>query len=126
MKSSSEEEIVKAVKETLKRFNKNPHSLNGYQQQAKTFITEKANNFDYLVLGLCEEAGETAGKFAKGIRDGNFNHEEVKKELGDVLWFVAMISDKLGFTLDDVAKSNLEKLESRKARNCINGNGDNR
>ena len=50
----------------------------------------------------------------------------LKKELGDVLWYLAQVSSELGISLDDVAKTNLEKLFSRLERNKISGDGDNR
>jgi NTP pyrophosphatase (non-canonical NTP hydrolase) len=54
------------------------------------------------------------------------DREEVAKELGDVLWYVAMISEYLELPLSEVAKMNLDKLESRYVRNKIHGAGDNR
>jgi len=51
---------------------------------------------------------------------------EIKKELGDVLWYLAQISTELKIDFEDVAKNNLEKLKSRQERNCIQGSGDNR
>lgn len=88
-------------------------------------------NFTYPALGLVEEAGEVAGKYAKAVRDCNGNidgerREAIKKELGDVMWFVAELSTLLGLTLEEVMAANIEKLSSRKARNCIKGDGDDR
>ncbi len=88
-------------------------------------------NFTYPALGLVEEAGEVAGKYAKAIRDCNGDidaerRELIKKELGDVLWFVAELSTQLGLKLEDVMAANIEKLTSRKNRGVIHGNGDNR
>ena len=83
------------------------------------------------MLGLPGEAGEVADKFKKILRDKNgvislSDREEVAKELGDVLWYVAMISEYLELPLSEVAKMNLDKLESRYVRNKIHGAGDNR
>ena len=89
-------------------------------------MTSDANNENYLALGLCEEAGETAKHFAKKIRDGVFDEKAVVKELGDVLWFVAMLARKCGYSLEDIARINLFKLRDRKARGVIQGNGDER
>ena len=88
-------------------------------------------DFTYPALGLVEEAGEVAGKYAKAVRDCNGNidgerRDAIKKELGDVMWFVAELSTLLGLTLEEVMAANIEKLSSRKARNCIHGNGDDR
>ena len=88
---------------------------------------------DYLypALGLAEEAGEVAGKYAKAIRDeeGVISEERkaaIVKELGDVLWFVAELATCLEVDLDLVAEMNLQKLASRQARGKINGAGDDR
>lgn len=87
--------------------------------------------YAYPVLGLAEEAGEVAGKFAKALRDedGDISLEkrdEIVKELGDVCWFVAELSTILGVTLEEVMQKNLDKLASRKERGVIGGSGDNR
>jgi NTP pyrophosphatase (non-canonical NTP hydrolase) len=52
--------------------------------------------------------------------------EEIKKELGDILWYLAAICTDLGLNLQDVAQTNHDKLESRKERNVLHGSGDNR
>lgn len=100
--------------------------MNSYQEEAKEYMTPEADNENYLALGLCEEAGEVAKHFAKKIRDGKFDEKAVMKELGDVLWFVAMLANKTGYTLEDVARVNLFKLRDRQMRGVINGNGDER
>ncbi|MEB3235413.1 MAG: nucleoside triphosphate pyrophosphohydrolase family protein [Cyanobacteriota bacterium] len=85
----------------------------------------------YPTLGLCGEAGEVADKVKKVIRDrgGQFDaavQEDLKLELGDVLWYVAQLATELGLSLEDVAVANLDKLASRAARNVIGGSGDRR
>ncbi|MFA5207888.1 MAG: nucleoside triphosphate pyrophosphohydrolase family protein [Candidatus Paceibacterota bacterium] len=104
-----------------------------YQEEArKTAIyPNKDNNFIYPTLGLAGEAGEVAEKIKKVIRDGNGivseeKKEEITKELGDVLWYVANLAKELGITLEDVAQKNLLKLQSRQQRNELHGSGDNR
>ncbi|MFZ3057784.1 MAG: nucleoside triphosphate pyrophosphohydrolase family protein [Minisyncoccales bacterium] len=104
-----------------------------YQEEArKTAIyPNKNNNFIYPTLGLAGEAGEVAEKIKKVIRDGNGivseeKKEEITKELGDVLWYVANLAKELGVTLEDVAQKNLLKLQSRQQRNELHGSGDNR
>ncbi len=104
-----------------------------YQKKArKTAIyPNKGKNLLYPVLGLGGEAGEVLEKVKKLIRDKNYKidkkfKEDLKKELGDVLWYLAAICSELKISLDDVAKLNLEKLYSRKKRNVLHGSGDNR
>lgn len=85
----------------------------------------------YPVLGLVGEAGEVAEKMKKIIRDKNGEISEqdsleIQKELGDVLWYISEIARQLNVNLSDIAKTNIDKLESRYVRNKINGSGDNR
>jgi len=87
--------------------------------------------YTYPVMGLCEEAGEVAGKFAKALRDDEGfitpeRKEQITKELGDVLWMVAEIATLLNVPLGDIMEQNIEKLESRRSRGVIHGSGDNR
>ena len=107
-----------------------------YQERAKktdTFSKCGLNEVGFIekVLGLTGEAGEVADKIKKILRDknGELSEEDrtaVAKELGDVLWYLASISRYLDLPLSEVAKMNIEKLESRYARNTIHGSGDNR
>jgi NTP pyrophosphatase (non-canonical NTP hydrolase) len=104
-----------------------------YQEfSRKTAIyPNKDNNFIYPTLGLAGEAGEVAEKIKKVIRDDNGivsdeKREEIIKELGDVLWYVANLSTELKISFDDVASKNIEKLQSRHQRNELHGSGDNR
>ncbi len=104
-----------------------------YQKKSrKTAIYPGAGkNYIYPTLGLAGEAGEVAEKIKKAIRDdgGKISDETkdaVKKELGDVLWYVSQIAAELDLLLDDIAKSNIEKLSSRMKRGKLKGSGDNR
>lgn len=104
-----------------------------YQVESrKTAIyPNKDSNFIYPTLGLAGEAGEVAEKIKKVLRDGNGivsdeKREELTKELGDVLWYVANLSQELSIKLEDVASKNLEKLQSRQQRGELHGSGDNR
>ncbi len=108
--------------------------LNEYQKKAvETAIYSDKFKIIYPALGLGEESGEVIGKIKKWLRgdDGESEmsserKEELKKELGDVLWNIANLSHDLGFKLSDVALANIEKIESRKNRGVISGDGDNR
>ena len=104
-----------------------------YQKEAnKTAIYPVLGaKFVYPTLGLADEAGEVVGKIKKVMRDdgGILTKEkrnEIKKELGDVLWYLAQLSTDLGIKLSEVAKANVEKLASRMERNVLHGSGDNR
>lgn len=104
-----------------------------YQKESrKTAIyPRRGNNFVYPVLGLVGESGEVAEKIKKALRDNSGvidekRRKEIKKELGDVLWYLTQIATELDLSLGEIAKANLEKLASRKERNRIHGEGDNR
>jgi NTP pyrophosphatase (non-canonical NTP hydrolase) len=104
-----------------------------YQEQSrKTYSDIETNDFIvYPTLGLVNEAGEFAGKIKKVFRDKNGEFtpevkEALKGELGDVLWYLTQICTNLGFTLEEIAEANLDKLFSRLERGTIQGEGDNR
>lgn len=104
-----------------------------YQKQAATTMTPAATDAGivYLALGLNGEAGEVAEKVKKIVRDQggeltDFDRTEIGKELGDVLWYLAMLAEELGVSLEEVAQGNINKLISRKERGVIHGSGDNR
>lgn len=105
-----------------------------YQQQAlQTAVHHPNEQLDKTIwaLGITGEAGEVAEKWKKIVayRDGVVTDEdiaEIKKELGDVLWYVAVFAHKLGISFDDVASTNAAKLADRQKRNSIKGAGDNR
>lgn len=113
------------------------------------------SNFSYMALNLVGEVGEFASKVAKSIRKGirtiEKGHlykvyrgadtieesielhtidrtldEELRKEAGDILWQLSGLCKVMGWSLEDVAQENLDKLASRQARGVIDGNGDNR
>ncbi|MFB6145112.1 MAG: nucleoside triphosphate pyrophosphohydrolase family protein [Candidatus Nanohaloarchaea archaeon] len=101
--------------------------FNHYQDRTEeTAIYPEDDAVNYLALGLNGEAGEVAEKIKKSIRDDKELGDDMKKELGDVLWYLARLADELGFELDDVAENNLDKLFDRKERDRIHGDGDNR
>ena len=99
-----------------------------YQQKAWSFALTPSKTTQYLIPGIAGEVGELCSLFAKAVRDDNGlpAYDAVKKELGDVLWFVATIALYYGISLDEIAEANITKLQSRKDRNVINGSGDNR
>lgn len=80
----------------------------------------------YPALGLAGETGEVCEKLKKYIRDGKIDWVSLRMELGDVLWYLNELCIMCETTLEDVARANVEKLESRKERGVLKGNGDNR
>lgn len=95
--------------------------LDYYQAQCKATNVappEAVAALYYRTLGLTGEAGEVANKVKKIIRDWNGEAppaitNDIVDELGDVLWYVAMLADTLGVNLHTVARRNLDKLASR-------------
>lgn len=108
-------------------------TLNEYQTAALSTAYGIPSDIDvlYSALGMCGEAGEVADKVKKVIRDDNrqFSDEkrrEIAKEIGDVLWYCGVLSHYLGYSLDEIAQMNIDKLKSRIERGKLGGNGDNR
>ena len=95
-----------------------------YQKYAYQTALPTAKNLTYMILGLSSEVGEVAGKLKKEIRDNINSKEAITAEIGDVLWYLAGITTVLNLDLEEIAKSNLLKLQDRQQRNTISGNGD--
>ena len=108
-------------------------NLNEYQKLALRTASpkDKKNELFHLLLGLCGESGEIAEKMKKIVRDNNSDFstvdlDDLKKELGDVLWHIAVITDYFDIKLEDIGDTNIKKLASRLERDKISGSGDNR
>lgn len=114
--------------------------LDEYQEEAANFAFYEG--IVYPVLGLVGEAGEVAEKVKKLIRDKDMPHghdvdledeylsdtekEALILECGDILWYLANLTNDLGYSLSEVAELNLAKLQSRRDRGKLRGSGDNR
>ena len=123
-------------------------TLNQYQGRAMSTCMSSCSNFSYMMLNLVGEVGEFASKVAKEIRKGNIEigatampnkimpymnedewwakETELMMEAGDILWQLAGLCTTMGWTLEEIAQRNLDKLSSRKKRGVIDGDGDNR
>lgn len=107
-------------------------TFDDYQEQsAATRIYPDEFKVIYPALGLSGEVGEVLELVKKALRDekGEFSEDRrinLRKELGDVVWYLAALCDDLGFDFSEVAGGNLEKLQSRKDRGVLSGSGDNR
>jgi NTP pyrophosphatase (non-canonical NTP hydrolase) len=107
--------------------------LNDYQRAALRTAAprDKHNELFHLLLGLVGETGEIAEKAKKIVRDrdsdfSTWDREDLKKELGDTLWYVAVIADHFGLGLAEVAEANIAKLADRQRRGVLGGAGDDR
>lgn len=125
-------------------------TLNEYQDKAMSTCMPESDNLFYMLANLVGEVGEFASKAGKHMRKGklhittterdeegrilhtqiwNITDEErklLRDELGDIQWQLAGLAHVMGFSLEEVAEKNLEKLASRKQRNLIDGDGDER
>ena len=104
-----------------------------YQQAALKTAADTKQKFElfHLVLGLVGETGEIAEKMKKWIRDqgadeANIDRNDLTKELGDVLWYAAVLANYFGISFDDIASKNIAKLADRQKRDTLRGSGDNR
>jgi len=103
-------------------------NFKSYQEKTHMTLLPSASNITYLSTGMVAEVGEVMDLIAKGIRDkpkADF-YENMKKELGDVLYFVSELAAHYKIDLDDVAHGNIDKLLSRKIRGKLQGSGDDR
>ena len=109
-------------------------NFNDYQNQAITTNLAKSDQLKELmqqILGLGDEAGEVLAIFKKWIRDSDadfskLDRKNLTKELGDILWYIAVVAHDLGIPLEEIAALNIEKLQSRKSRGVLRGSGDDR
>lgn len=89
-----------------------------YQREARRtrVINNTKDALTNWVISINEEAGEVAGVVKKFLYHGH-NEEEsrdkVKKELGDLIWYLDAIIDWFGFTWQEVFEANIEKLRER-------------
>lgn len=107
-------------------------NIKEYQEIIKqTAIYPRNMGLTYCTMGICGEAGEVAEKMKKLFRDKNgivteeFK-QDIKKELGDVIWYITALSNELNLTLEEVLEANYQKLIKRRETNTLQGNGDNR
>lgn len=89
------------------------------------------DNLIYPAFGLVGEAGEVAEKIKKTIRDraGTIERKDrdaLIKELGDVLWYLAVLANNIDAPLSEIAMLNLKKLADRQTRAVLKGDGDER
>lgn len=115
--------------------------FNEYQEAAaKTAIYPGRGTLQglaYSALGL-GESGEVQGKVKKLLRDKGLSMDTplselsddiklaIAKEIGDGLWYAAETANQLGFTLNEIAQMNVDKLAARAEKGTLKGNGDNR
>lgn len=96
-------------------------------KQSETFEKQGAGrSLTIMTMGLAGEVGEVVEKIKKIFRDGTFQSDLIKKELGDVVFYWARLCRYFGWTPSEVIAANIEKLDGRVARGTMRGSGDNR
>lgn len=105
-------------------------NFSNYQQLTqRTAVYPKDQAIPYLITGLTSEVGEVADLIKKSIRDGTDRDtylQNMEKELGDCLYYLARLADEEGICLNAIAQHNIDKLLDRKKRGKIHGSGDHR
>ena len=110
-------------------------TLNEYQSRAMETCLPSSDNDCYMLFGLVEEVGELCGKVSKALRKvqivvdaDNIKasserkaelYESIKSELSDCQWFIVGVARRFGWTLEEVAQYNLDKLAARKDADTI-------
>ena len=92
-------------------------TINEYQKLAMTTLNPALEKKDVLingVMGLCGESGEAIDIVKKWLAQGHeLDREKLKKELGDIAWYLAETATALDLELEDVLQSNIDKLKAR-------------
>lgn len=77
-------------------------------------IKDKEVMISWFALGLTGEAGEVADLVKKGIyHQQGIDMDKIKRELGDVLWYLSALADHLNITFEDIMQTNVDKLKAR-------------
>lgn len=81
----------------------------------------------YTVLGAGGEAGEVEEKLKKAIREDDPQYiEDMRDEVGDTLWYLSQVCEEFGWSMETIARENIEKLTDRQERGALTGEGDDR
>jgi NTP pyrophosphatase (non-canonical NTP hydrolase) len=108
-----------------------------FDEYQKKALKTAQNDYGSLIqttiwaMGVAGEAGEVIEKWKKIVayKEGKVSEDdrnELAKELGDVVWYIAVMSESLGLSFDEIMERNVTKLADRQKRNVIKGAGDNR
>ena len=87
-----------------------------YQVLAARTISKgitQLNTMYHALHGMVGEIGELHSLYQKGYQGHDFNEEHAKKELGDLLWFIAEYCTANGWELEDIMQMNIDKLKAR-------------
>lgn len=105
-------------------------SFQDFQNYAKnTWFGPGEQSFERLTipaLGVAGEAGEVADKVKKLLRGDDVSSGEIAIELGDTLFYIAILADRLGYSLLEIAQLECDKIYGRRERGTLRGDGDSR
>jgi NTP pyrophosphatase (non-canonical NTP hydrolase) len=88
--------------------------FNDYQILAKRTMVDGQSQIVNYALGLAGETGETVDFIKKWMFHGHYlDHAKLESELGDVLWYVSALATSFGYSLEEIAEMNIEKLKAR-------------
>ena len=92
-------------------------TVNEYQKLAMTTLNPELSQKDVLinsVMGLCGESGEAIDIVKKWLAHGHaLDKEHLKKELGDIAWYLAEAATALDVSLEEIFRANIDKLKKR-------------
>lgn len=91
-------------------------TLNEYQELARRTMNgtlRKEQTLRHALFGMCGELGEIHSIYQKVYQGHQIRREDLQKEIGDLLWFVAELCTVNGFALDEIAQMNIDKLKAR-------------
>lgn len=101
----------------MNKYTKEFSDLDKYQRLARVTANEDSPEKDRILnwtLGIAGEAGEVSDIIKKAMYHGHeLDEEEIIKEIGDILWYLANLSFELDTWLGDVATKNIDKLQAR-------------
>lgn len=91
-------------------------TLTEYQTKATRTIREclsRTQKIDHALFGMMSEVGEVAAHYQKVYQGHPIDLDKVEAEVGDLLWFITELCTAYGWSLEDVAQANIDKLLSR-------------
>lgn len=93
-----------------------PVTLNQYQALARRTQRDDLTvsmRRDHALHLLSAEVGEIHSIYQKHYQGHDIDREKVLDEAGDVLWGLAELMDAMGYTMEDMARHNIDKLKAR-------------
>ena len=92
-------------------------TINEYQELAMRTVNPELDKNQMLinsVMGLCGESGEAIDVVKKWYAHGHeLDREHLKKELGDIAWYLAEAATALDLEFEDILEANIDKLKKR-------------